>query len=98
MKMQKLSDEHMDNPSLMGFGTFKVDNSKVIINALKIGYHNSAIITCFFITEETALVPSPLQHFEVTMRSSKGTRPAIAGTVLTPISSQHFQMTILCGK
>jgi len=33
MKKQKLS-----NPSLMGFGTFKVDNSEIIINALRIGY------------------------------------------------------------
>ena len=36
----KKSDEHMNNPSLMGFGTFKVDNSEVIINALKIGYRH----------------------------------------------------------
>ena len=38
MKKQKItSDEHMDNPSLMGYGTFKVDNSELIINALRIG-------------------------------------------------------------
>ena len=33
----KLNDEHMDNPSLMGYGTLKVDNSELIINALRIG-------------------------------------------------------------
>ena len=37
---QKLNDEHIDNLSLIGFGTFKVDNSRVIINALKIGYRH----------------------------------------------------------
>ena len=40
MKKQKLSDDQIDNPSLMGFETFKVDNSKVIINALRIGYRH----------------------------------------------------------
>jgi hypothetical protein len=40
MKKQKLSDEHIDNPSLMRFETFKVDNSEVIINALRIGYRH----------------------------------------------------------
>ena len=30
----------MDNPSLMGFGTFKVYNSEIISNALRIGYRH----------------------------------------------------------
>ena len=40
MKKQKLNDEHLDNPSLVGFGTFNFDNSKVIIKALRIGYRH----------------------------------------------------------
>ncbi len=40
MKKQKLNDEHLDNPSLMGFETFNFDNSKVIIRALRIGYRH----------------------------------------------------------
>ena len=37
MKKQRLNDEHMDNPSFMGFGTFNFDNSEVIIVILRIG-------------------------------------------------------------
>ena len=40
MKKQKLNDEHLDNPSLVGSGIFNFDNSKVIIKALRIGYRH----------------------------------------------------------
>ena len=42
MKKQKLIDVNMQDNilSLMGFGTFMVENPEVIINALKTGYHH----------------------------------------------------------
>jgi len=35
-KQKKLSDEDMDYPSLMGFATLQVDNSEIIMYALKL--------------------------------------------------------------
>ena len=37
MNKQILNDEHMDNPSFMGFRTFNFDISEVIIVTLRIG-------------------------------------------------------------